>query len=52
MVPTILHAGQQRRRRRKEQTFGLGGRRGWDDLSEKCCNITIYRTDDLRESDA
>ena len=35
MVPTILHAGQQRRHRRKEQTFGLDGRRGWDDLREK-----------------
>ena len=35
MVPTILHAGQQKRQRRKEQTFGLSGRmRGWDDLRE------------------
>ena len=32
-VPTILHAGQQRRH--KEQTFGLSGRRRvWDDLKE------------------
>ena len=52
MVPTILHAGQQRRCRREEQTFGLGGRRGWNDLREKRCNVTIHRTDDLRESDA
>ena len=35
MVPTILHAGQQRKHRRKEQTFGLSGRRkGKDDLRE------------------
>ena len=34
-VPMILHAGQQMRRRRKEQAFGLSGRRrGWDDLRE------------------
>ena len=31
-VPMTLHAGQQRRHRRKEQTFGLRSRRGWDDL--------------------
>ena len=36
MVPVILHAGQQRRRRHKEQTFGLSGkRRGWDSLREQ-----------------
>ena len=35
IIPTILHAGQQRRRRHKEQTFGLSGRRqGWDDLEK------------------
>ena len=34
-APTILHAGQQRRHRCKEETFGLSGRRqGWDDLRE------------------
>ena len=27
MVPMILPAGQQRRHRNKEQTFGLSGRR-------------------------
>ena len=27
MVPTMLHAGQQKRYRCKEQTFGLSGRR-------------------------
>ena len=27
MVLTISHAGQQRRNKRKEQTFGLSGRR-------------------------
>ena len=26
MVPTSLHAGQQRRHRHEEQTFGLSGR--------------------------
>ena len=35
MASVILPAGQQRRDRCKEQTFGLGGRtRGWDDLRE------------------
>ena len=35
MVMMILHAGQQKRHRCKEQTFGLcGRRRGWDDLRE------------------
>ena len=33
-VPMTLHAGQQRRHRRKEQTLGLSGRSGWDDLRE------------------
>ena len=34
-VPTILHAGQQRRHRCKEQTFGLNVRgQGWGDLRE------------------
>ena len=36
IVLTILHAGQQRRHRSTEQTFGLSGRRrGWDDLRKK-----------------
>ena len=35
MVMMILQAGQQRRHRCKEQTFGPSGRRqGWDDLRE------------------
>ena len=35
MVLIILFAGQQRRRRHKEQTFGQSsGGRGWDDLRE------------------
>ena len=34
MVPMTLHAGQQRRHRRKEQTLGLSGRSGWEDLRE------------------
>jgi len=45
----ILYAGQQKRHRCKEQTFGLcGRRRGWDDLREEHWNmyITIYKTDD------
>ena len=36
MVLVILHAGQQRRHRCKEQTFGFSGRRRvWDDLREE-----------------
>ena len=39
-VPMILHAGQQRRHRCKEQTFGLSGRRWeWDDLREWYWNM-------------
>ena len=35
MILTILHAGQQRKHRCKEQTFGLSGRRRrWEDLRE------------------
>ena len=35
MIPTALHAGQQKRDRCKEQTFGFSGRRReWDDLRE------------------
>ena len=35
MIPTVLHAGQQRRDKCKEQTFGFSGRRReWDDLRE------------------
>ena len=34
MVPMTLYAGQQRRHRRKEQTLGLSGRSGWEDLRE------------------
>ena len=35
VVLTILHAGQQRKHRHKEQTFGLSGRRrGGDDLRD------------------
>ena len=33
-VPIILHTGQQRKHRCKEQTFGLSRRLGWDDLRE------------------
>ena len=41
MVLMILRTEQQRRNRHKEQTFGLGGRRGWDDLREKHGNIIL-----------
>ena len=35
MVPMILHTEQQRRRRWKEQTFALSGkRREWENLRE------------------
>ena len=35
IVMMILHAGQQRTHRHKEQTFGQSGRRGeWYDLRE------------------
>ena len=35
IVMMILHVGQQRTHRHKEQTFGHSGRRrGWDDLRE------------------
>ena len=35
MALMILHAGQQRRHRHNEETFGLSGRRrGLDDLRE------------------
>ena len=54
MVPTILHAGEQRKHRCKEQTFGLRGRRrGWDDLREKHWDtyIAIGKIDDQCEFD-
>ena len=50
---TILHAGQQRRHRYKEQTLGLcGRRRGWDDLREEHRNmyITICEIDQQSNS--
>ena len=54
MVLTILPTGQQRRHRRKEQTFALGGRRGWDDLREQHGNIyiTICKIDNQCEVNA
>ena len=55
MVMMILHAGQQRRHRCKEQTFGLSGRRcRWDDLREQQGNmyITICKIDDQCKFDA
>ena len=43
-----LFAGQERRHKHKEQTFGhSGGRRGWDDLRNMC--ITICNIDSQRE---
>ena len=41
IILTILHKGQKRRNRHKEQTFGHGGWRGWDDLREQHWNIYI-----------
>ena len=55
MVLMILHAEQQRRHRRKEQTFGFSGRRrGWDELTEQHGNIHIIigKTDDQYKSNA
>ena len=50
MVLTILHAGQQRRHRCKEETFVLGGRRqGWDGLREQHCVHPICKIDDQRK---
>ena len=54
IVLTVLCAGQQRRHRHKEQTFGhSGGRRGWDDLREWLWNIhiTICKIDSQWEFD-
>ena len=55
IVLMILYAGQQKKHRCKEQTFGLsGGRRGWDDLREQHRNmcITICKIDDQCKFDA
>ena len=55
MVTMILHAGQERRHRCKEQTFGLSGRRwGWNDLREQHWNmyITICKRYDQCKLDA
>ena len=42
IAPMIVHAGQQRRHRHKEQIFGWrSGRRGWYDLREQHWNIYI-----------
>ena len=54
MALVILPAGQKRRDRCKEQTFGLSGRtRGWDNLREWRWNIytTICKIDSQCESD-
>ena len=48
MVLMNLFAGQERRHKHKEQTFGhSGGRRGWDDLRNMC--ITIFKIDSQLE---
>ena len=47
MVLTILHAGQRRRHRYTEQTFGLIGRRGWDDLKQ---SIETYSLPGIKHS--
>jgi len=42
MVPMTLHAGQQRRYRHKEQTFGHSrGRRGLNDLRKQPRDIYV-----------
>ena len=46
MVPMILCAGQQRRHRLKEQTFGFSERRrGWDDVenSNETCTLPYVK---------
>ena len=48
IVLMILHSGQQRKHRHKEQSFGhSGGRTGWDDLRKYHWNIhsIICKTD-------
>ena len=55
MVSMILHTGQQRRRRCKEQTFAFSGRgRGWENLRELHRNVymTICKTDNQCEFNA
>ena len=47
-ILTILQAGQQIRHRHKEQTFGLSGRRGWDDLREN--SIETYTFSSVAQS--
>jgi len=44
---SYIHTGQQRRHTHKEQSFGLSGRRRWDDLRVQHWNIyiTICKTD-------
>ena len=54
MVLMNLSAGQQWKRRHREQTCGHSrGRRGWDELREQRGNIyiTIYKLDSQWESD-
>ena len=55
MVLMILHAGQQKRLRYKEQTFELSGRRqGWDGSRKEHWNmcIIIWKIDDQCKFDA
>ena len=50
-----LHAGQQRRQRWKERSFGpCRGRRGWGDMRERPRNvhITMSKIDDQGKDDA
>ena len=35
MAMTTLHTGQRKKHRPKEQAFGLGRRRAWDDLRQQ-----------------
>ena len=50
MVTITLYARQKERHRCIEQTFGLYGRRGWDDLREQHWNIYIIKCETDRQS--
>ena len=51
MVMITLYAGQKKRHRWIEQSFGLyGTRRGWDDLREQHPNLYIIKCETDRQS--
>ena len=52
MVMITLYAGQKKRHRCIEQTFGLyGRRRGWDDLREQHQNMYIINVKQITSPD-